>query len=104
MNYGFDRKNSRLQVGKWGFDTPATRRGRLVVGSLLVVGGIFGFLPVLGFWMVPLGLLILSQELPYVRRKRRQMAVWWERRRRAKEGGQSEDSGLGGVDTSNDGL
>ena len=85
MNYGFDRKNSRLQVGKWGFNTPATRNGRLIVGTLLVIGGIFGFLPVLGFWMIPLGLLILSQELPFVRHHRRRLAVWWERRRRAKQ-------------------
>jgi hypothetical protein len=30
-----------------------------------------GFLPVLGFWMIPLGLLILSLDLPLVRRWRR---------------------------------
>ncbi|MDH3474825.1 MAG: hypothetical protein OEM59_14165 [Rhodospirillales bacterium] len=29
------------------------------VGILLVVGGIFGFLPILGFWMIPLGLLVI---------------------------------------------
>lgn len=85
MNYGFDRKNSRLQIGKWGFNTPVTRVGRLVVGTLFIVGGILGFLPVLGFWMIPVGLLILSQELPSVRRRRRQLAVWWEHRRRAKQ-------------------
>lgn len=85
MDFGFDHKNGRVQVGSWGFDTPATRKGRLIVGSLLAVGGIFGFLPVLGFWMLPLGLLILSQELPWVRRKRRQFAVWWEHRRRTKQ-------------------
>lgn len=96
MNYGFDRKNSRLQVGKWGFDTPATRKGRLIVGTLLVIGGIFGFLPILGFWMVPLGLLILSQELSFVRRHRRRLSVWWEHRRRAKQArnAQQEDSGV----------
>ena len=29
---------------------------RLVAGLLLILGGVLGFLPVLGFWMIPLGL------------------------------------------------
>ncbi|WP_187432397.1 hypothetical protein [Maritimibacter alkaliphilus] len=28
---------------------------RLLFGVLLMIGGVFGFLPVLGFWMIPLG-------------------------------------------------
>lgn len=28
---------------------------RLVLGILLIIGGTFGFLPILGFWMIPLG-------------------------------------------------
>jgi hypothetical protein len=28
---------------------------RLVLGLILIAGGILGFLPVLGFWMIPLG-------------------------------------------------
>lgn len=41
---------------------------RMGMGLLLVFFGLLGFLPVLGFWMVPLGLLILSVDLPFVRR------------------------------------
>jgi hypothetical protein len=37
-------------------------------GSLLVVGGIFGFLPVLGFWMIPLGLILLAVDFHWARR------------------------------------
>jgi hypothetical protein len=48
---------------------------------MLVGGGLLGFLPVLGFWMIPLGFLVLSVDLPVVRRWRRQMTVWWYRRR-----------------------
>ena len=47
----------------------------MLVGALLVIGGFLGFLPVLGFWMIPLGLLILSIDLPAVRKKRRQWTV-----------------------------
>jgi hypothetical protein len=63
---------------------PRSRVGRILIGSALVIGGILGFLPILGFWMVPLGLLVLSQDLPFVRRKRRRLSVWWARRQRAK--------------------
>ena len=31
---------------------------------LLIVAGIFGFLPVLGFWMVPLGFVLIVQDIP----------------------------------------
>lgn len=40
---------------------------RWVVGVLLIVGGAFGFLPVLGFWMIPLGVLLLAIGSPRVR-------------------------------------
>ena len=50
----------------------------------LVVLGILGFLPILGFWMIPLGLLVLSYEFASVRRRRRRLVVWWERRKAAR--------------------
>ncbi len=48
---------------------------RVVLGLVMVVGGFLGFLPVLGFWMLPLGLLILSVDFPPVRRFRRNATV-----------------------------
>lgn len=60
---------------------PRSRVGRIATGSALVVGGTLGFLPILGFWMVPLGLIVLSHDLPAVRRRRRRLAVWWASRR-----------------------
>jgi SSS family solute:Na+ symporter len=50
----------------------------------LVGGGLLGFLPILGFWMIPLGFLVLSIDVPALRRWRRQLEVWWCRRRGAK--------------------
>ncbi|TDR31472.1 hypothetical protein [Aquamicrobium defluvii] len=64
------------------FTLPRSRRARISIGVSLITFGCFGFLPVLGFWMIPLGLLILSYEFARVRRWRRRSAVWWERRRR----------------------
>ncbi|WP_306044491.1 hypothetical protein [Nioella sp. MMSF_3534] len=36
---------------------------RLVLGLLLIVGGVFGFLPVLGFWMIPLGIAVAALDI-----------------------------------------
>jgi purine-cytosine permease-like protein len=61
---------------------PRSRALRIAIGITLVVAGFVGFLPVVGFWMIPLGLIVLSVDLPVVRRARRRFVVWWERRRR----------------------
>jgi hypothetical protein len=52
---------------------------RRSIAIALMAGGVLGFLPILGFWMFPLGLLILSDDVPWVRRHRRRLAVWWGR-------------------------
>ena len=36
---------------------------RLVAGLVVMVGGVFGFLPVLGFWMIPLGAAIAALDV-----------------------------------------
>jgi hypothetical protein len=59
---------------------PKSKPLRIGLGMILVAFGLLGFLPVLGFWMIPLGLLVLSVDLPIVRRWRRQLTVWWHRR------------------------
>lgn len=37
---------------------------RAVLGLVLVLLGILGFLPVLGFWMIPLGLALIATDIP----------------------------------------
>ncbi|MBE9638437.1 hypothetical protein IQ782_16405 [Salipiger pacificus] len=42
---------------------------RLVLGLLLICGGILGFLPILGFWMIPLGFAVAMLDvMPLYRR------------------------------------
>ncbi|MGH6762900.1 MAG: hypothetical protein ACRECW_15080 [Phyllobacterium sp.] len=53
---------------------------RRSLGSALVAGGFLGFLPIVGFWMVPLGLLILSHDSAVVRRWRRRFEVKYLRK------------------------
>ena len=40
---------------------------RIPLALLLILGGLAGFLPILGFWMLPLGLLLLAIDLPGLR-------------------------------------
>lgn len=60
---------------------PQDRRIRVGLGIfLVVVGGIFGWLPILGYWMVPLGLFILAHDSPMIRRFNRRAGVWIRRK------------------------
>jgi hypothetical protein len=54
---------------------------RSVVGILLILGGLLGFLPVLGFWMIPLGVVVIGLDVRTIRRR-------WRR-----AGGQSSGPG-----------
>ena len=49
---------------------------RSLVGLLFMVGGVFGFLPILGFWMFPLGLALIALDLPPTRKT---IERWMER-------------------------
>jgi hypothetical protein len=41
---------------------------RLLLGLVLIVGGVLGFLPVLGFWMIPLGVAVAALDVrPMIR-------------------------------------
>lgn len=55
---------------------PHRRWLRVPVGVALIAGGVFGFLPLVGFWMIPLGLSLLALDFPEVEKARR----WIERK------------------------
>lgn len=79
------RPGQMLRIGKWQFRLPKNRVLRAVLGVGFILGGIVGFLPIVGFWMIPVGLLILSNDVPVIRRWRRKLLVWAGRR--GKQGG-----------------
>jgi len=81
---GGDKLSRHIKLGNWHVRVPSHPLIRIVLGVFLVIGGMFGFLPILGFWMIPLGLILLSVDLPPVRRWRRRIEVWWGRRRKAR--------------------
>lgn len=51
---------ARLRSNRW-------RLVRLPLALILIAGGLFSFLPILGVWMLPLGLLLLAVDLPFLR-------------------------------------
>ena len=44
--------------------SPRWRITRKLAAAALIVGGLLGVLPILGFWMMPLGLLLLAIDIP----------------------------------------
>lgn len=76
-------KRACIRFGRHKMPLPGSRAGRIVVGSGLVASGVVGFLPVVGFWMLPLGLAVLSIDSAPIRRGRRRLQVRWGRWRSA---------------------
>ena len=74
------RPGDSVKLGSYRLPLPRSRLLRIAIGGGLVLLGLLGFLPILGFWMIPLGLLVLSGDIPRVRRWRRRFAVWFARR------------------------
>jgi hypothetical protein len=49
------------------------------VAVLLTAGGVVGFLPILGFWMIPLGLILVAQDIPFLRPPLARLFAWIDR-------------------------
>jgi hypothetical protein len=59
---------------------PTSRYVRFPLALLLVAGGIFSFLPILGLWMLPLGLVLIAQDVPPLQKPTAQGLGWIERK------------------------
>ena len=92
-----DKAERRLPgtLGRWvaHLRRPSAGWVRLPLGVLLVLGGLLSFLPVLGVWMLPLGLLLLALDVAPLRRPTARMVVagelLWGRLRRAWRAGRA---------------
>jgi hypothetical protein len=72
LNRYFEMIDRRLpprasQFIRW-LRKPSSFAVRLVVALLLILGGFFSFLPILGIWMLPLGLLFIAQDVPLLQK------------------------------------
>jgi hypothetical protein len=55
---------------------PRSRWIRIPSGLLLMLGGVFAILPGLGIWMLPLGLLLLAGDIPFLRKPTARFTMW----------------------------
>lgn len=46
---------------------PNSRFVRIPLGILCIIASAFWFLPVLGIWLLPIGLLLIAQDVPFLR-------------------------------------
>lgn len=75
---------------------PSSKLVRIPLSLLLMLGGVFSILPVLGFWMLPLGFLLIAQDVPFLEKPVAQSLGWAERKwteRERKKQLQKERSG-----------
>ncbi len=47
---------------------PESRWARIPAGAALILGGLLAVLPVFGLWMLPLGVILIAEDLPVLRR------------------------------------
>ncbi len=55
---------------------PDARWIRIPIGLLLIAGGVFSILPLLGIWMLPLGLLLIAYDVPFLRKPVGRFTIW----------------------------
>jgi hypothetical protein len=98
LNRAFDELEGEVpdrvsRAIRWLRD-PKARKVRIPLGVLFLIGGFFWFLPVLGLELIPIGLLLIAQDVSFLRKpvgramlwlegKWRALRRWWQHRRRA---------------------
>jgi hypothetical protein len=60
---------------------PSSRWLRIPGGVLLIAGSFLSILPLFGLWMLPLGLVLLAEDIALLRRARDRFLDWIERHR-----------------------
>jgi hypothetical protein len=60
---------------------PRRRWARIPAAVLLMIGGVLSVLPLLGFWMLPLGLILLAEDVRALRHLRERLLDFVQRRR-----------------------
>jgi hypothetical protein len=68
-------KPARLLLWVW---QPSQIWLRVPLAIALVAGGLLSFLPVLGIWMLPLGLVLVARDIPFLRAPMARMLAWIE--------------------------
>jgi hypothetical protein len=69
----------QVQAGVKWLRHPPRKAVRLLVSAFFILGGILSILPILGLWMLPLGLALMSDDMPWLKVWLEHAARWIER-------------------------
>jgi hypothetical protein len=75
------RLPKRLRTTTRWLRRPSSRWVRIPAGLLLIGGSLLSILPLFGVWMLPLGLMLLAEDVPPLQRARDRLLEWLERHR-----------------------
>jgi hypothetical protein len=80
LDHEFDRLEPNLppriaRFIRW-VRRPSARWVRWPLGLLLIIGGVLAILPVFGLWMIPLGLALIAQDVPFLQRPLARLVAW----------------------------
>jgi hypothetical protein len=84
LDQGFERLEGEVpdrvaRAIRWLRD-PEARWIRIPIGTLFILGGLLWFLPVVGIEMLPIGLLLIAQDVPFLRKPVGRAMIWLERK------------------------
>ena len=68
----------RVGFGRFSVRLPHSKFWRITLGIALLIGSLFWFLPVLGLWMLPLGIMVLAVDIPAAKRLSKWTVAKWE--------------------------
>jgi uncharacterized RDD family membrane protein YckC len=71
----------RIAIVVHGLRRPQARWKRIPIAFAFILGGLLAFLPVLGIWMLPLGLLLLAEDIPLLRSGLYTLINWLAKKR-----------------------
>ena len=74
-----DKAPERLRSAVAWLRHPGRRSVRIGAAILFILGGLLSILPVLGLWMLPLGLALLSDDVPGLKPRLETASRWTER-------------------------
>lgn len=60
---------------------PSARWARVPAAILLIIGSVLSILPILGLWMLPLGLVLLAEDVKPLQSLTGRLLAWIEQRR-----------------------
>ena len=76
------RRRKRMRPVIMWLRQPHLRWLRLPVAALFILAGLLGFFPILGFWMIAIGIILLIDDIPGIKRPLFRLWVRLERRTR----------------------